>query len=254
MTIQQEQLFELLQEFSKICEDHKLRYFLVGGTLLGAVRHKGFIPWDDDIDVAMPEEDYWRFLSLQEFLPDGLVILTEQTSHRYPFYFSELCNMRVPFISENPSGPAGIYIDIFPIVPSCKPDGKAEFCFNIISVIGYVLQLKTGWTSYKPYKKAYARLCFLLLKKCSIAQLRSLRAWLVKKLEQESTDYCFSPGGGHKGLVEFYPKHWFDAAQFFYFEEKQFPVPIGWDGYLHQLYGEYMILPAICDRESHHKR
>ena len=158
MTSEQKELLSLLQYFSDFCENHGLRYYLVGGTLLGAVRHKGFIPWDDDIDVAMPKKDYEKFLGLRTLLKEGLVLLEENTCSDYPFYFCELCNANVPFFHGNKNGPVGVYIDIFTIEPSRKPDKLSKFCFDVISVIGYVLQVKTGWTKYIPYKKLFAKM------------------------------------------------------------------------------------------------
>lgn len=254
MTTEQEHLLDLLKTFSSICEEHGLQYWLVGGTLLGAVRHQGFIPWDDDIDVAMPEKDYQRFLALKDSLPEWLVLLEEDSSQNYPFHFCELCDTRVVFETGNTSGPAGIYIDIFPLVPSVPPGRMAKFLFNIISVVGYVLQVKTGWTTYTPYKKICARVGFAIMHSFSIQHLKKIRRVLMKWLTEKESIYWFSPGGGHKGLVEFYPQSWFAENEELLFEGTLHPVPIGWDGYLTQLYGNYMILPDISDQKSIHKK
>lgn len=253
MSDEQKKLLELLQNFAQTCKDNDLQFFLVGGTLLGAVRHKGFIPWDDDIDVAMPIEDYNAFLKLRKSLPNGLIIQSEEYDDSYPFFFCKLCDPRTPFLTGNEAGPLGVYIDIFPLVPSCEPCKKASFIFNISTVIGYVLQVKLGWLGFIPYKKTIAKAGFAMLNLLSVKFLKRLRARLLSTLEAQGTDYCFSPGGGHKGLVEFYPKSWFDTAKYMVFEGDKFPVPRGWDGYLKQLYGEYMVLPPEAERYSLHK-
>lgn len=253
MTQEQAHLLELLKTFSAICKKNNLHYYLAGGTLLGAVRHHGFIPWDDDIDILMPVHDYNRFLELEECLPNGIQIQSELHSSNYPFYFCEVCNTKIPFDTQNQNGPSGIYIDIFPLMPSRRPSGFSCFCFNIISEIGYVLQVKTGWTDYIPYKKLYARLGYRFLNLLSQKSLRNLRRRLVKILSKDKKGFCFSPGGGHKGNTEFYPNAWFEKEVLLTFEGQEFPAPCGWDGYLKQLYGNYMVLPDKLHRISAHK-
>ena len=85
-------MFRLLRAFSEICEENGLRYFVVGGTLIGAVRHRGFIPWDDDIDVSMPLDDFRKFTELARELPGSFALQSEETDPRYPFVFAKLCD------------------------------------------------------------------------------------------------------------------------------------------------------------------
>lgn len=253
MMQEQNELFAMFQMFADVCEQNNLRYYLAGGTLLGAVRHQGFIPWDDDIDVMMPVEDYEKFLRLADALPSNMAIMTESACAKYPFYFCELCNLDVPFQSRGQNGPLGIYIDIFPLLPARAPGRMSQLLFDMISVIGYVLQVKTEWTNFVPYKKAYGKLGYFLLNMLSVKRLRRLRQAFIDCLTEDGTKYCFSPGGGHKGNVEFYPKAWFEEPISMNFEGKPFPVPAGWDRYLRQLYGDYMVYPPEAERISHHR-
>ena len=104
----------ILDEFSIFCEENKLNYLLTGGTLIGAVRHKGFIPWDDDIDVAMPRADYERFLS--SFNVEGYRIITPYNNEKYVYPFAKLVNSKTRIIEHTDTdSDLGIYIDIFPI-------------------------------------------------------------------------------------------------------------------------------------------
>lgn len=252
MTLIQTKLLELLLVFAKLCDKYGLKYYLAGGTLLGAVRHHGFIPWDDDIDVMMPFEDYLKFLKLAEKLPEGMVIQSAENDPFYPFLFAKMCDTESPIKTQNEHGPWGTYIDIFPLLPSRCPTKLAIFYFNIISIINYVLQVKCGWTSYIPYKKVSARLGYRLLNTMNMAKLRKLRSNLVKMLSKDDSGYVFSFGGVHKGAIEFFPCKWFESTILLSFAGERFPCISGWDEYLRQLYGDYMVLPPKTDRIAKH--
>ena len=116
--LQQKEL-DLLKEFVKFCELHNLTYFLIGGTLLGAIRHLGFIPWDDDIDVGMPRPDYDRFCELAEKHFVGDIFFQSYRSDKgYPYIFSKLRNSNTTFIEKiyrHVPMNHGVYIDIFPL-------------------------------------------------------------------------------------------------------------------------------------------
>lgn len=118
MTEEQSQMFRLLRAFSEICEENGLRYFVVGGTLIGAVRHRGFIPWDDDIDVSMPLDDFRKFTELARELPGSFALQSEETDPRYPFVFAKLCDTRYAYDTGYDNHPMGVYIDIFPLIPA----------------------------------------------------------------------------------------------------------------------------------------
>ena len=153
MTTEQKQIFRLLCTFRNFCVRNGLQYYLAGGTLLGAVRHQGFIPWDDDADVAMPLRDFLKFQELSGILPDGLTVQSENTDPRYPFLFIKLCDPTMQFETGYGNGPQGVYIDIFPLIPAKTLSMGTRFCFHVAKVIDYVLQVKTGWTKYIPYKR-----------------------------------------------------------------------------------------------------
>lgn len=125
-------LLDLLEVFKKFCNQHGLQFYAQGGTMLGAVRHKGFIPWDDDIDLAMMREDYNQLLKLieTEKLPEPYAFLTPLTDAEYGKGFIRLCNTQTTAISINNSiydYNHGIFIDIFPL--DAIPD--STFLFRI---------------------------------------------------------------------------------------------------------------------------
>ncbi len=123
---------DLLEAFIAVCKKHNLHYMAFGGTLLGAVRHHGFIPWDDDIDVCMLREDYDRFLEIApQELPDGLFLQTALSDPEYPYGFAKLRNSNTACIEKSRvlnhhCTNQGIFIDIFPMDPMYKDPVKRE--------------------------------------------------------------------------------------------------------------------------------
>ena len=111
--------FDILKTFVDICEKNKLRYYLVCGSALGAVKYSGFIPWDDDIDVALPRADYDRFCECaSQFLPQHIFLQNFHTDPEFPHIFSKLRNSNTTFIEKGTSHlniNHGVYIDVFPI-------------------------------------------------------------------------------------------------------------------------------------------
>ena len=111
-------MLKLLRELDRICTKYDIPYWLDGGTLLGAIRHGGFIPWDDDIDVAMLRNDYYRFLEVAKTeLRDDIYLQTRETDSDYPMFFAKLRDKYSTFhepMYERLKCHKGIFLDIFP--------------------------------------------------------------------------------------------------------------------------------------------
>ena len=112
-------MLKLLRVFDDICRKNNLKYWLDGGTLIGAIRHNGFIPWDDDIDVAMLSDDYEKFIEIaQQELPDDVFLQTRKTDKKYPLYITKLRDKYSTYEEQNVARlncHKGIFIDIFPM-------------------------------------------------------------------------------------------------------------------------------------------
>ena len=105
---------DLLQKTADFCESNGLRYFLCGGTLIGAVRHKGYIPWDDDIDIAMPRSDYEKFISIFNRPQNYYQVMSFETNPDYAYAFAKVYDNRTILKELHYKGTIGAYIDVFP--------------------------------------------------------------------------------------------------------------------------------------------
>lgn len=254
MTELQSRLFEILVAFDAICKKENLKYWLVGGTLLGAARHQGFIPWDDDIDVAMPAKDFMRFIRMQNDLPSWLKIQSRAADCFYPYDFINLHRPDIPFDRNGLRAQNGLYMDIFPLVESRVPNRRVLFYFDMRTVMTYVLQVKWNWERSIPYKVWYARLAYRILQLLPAKWVLHLRDRLYKMIAKEGTGELFSPGGSYRNGKEFCPAEWFEKFDELPFEGRMFPVPVGWQKLLSRNYGSnYMDLPPVEQRRSRHK-
>ena len=192
---------------------------------------------------------------MSDELPPGLVIQSEETDSRYPFLFSKLCNINVPFETGMPYGPRGAYIDIFPLMWSGRPNRKNKSLYHLVLIIGYVLQVKSKWCHYIPYKEGLARFVYSAFSLCPAVCLKKLRGFFVRQIcasQKDRTTLC-SIGGAYKAEKEFYPEKWFSNRVLLTFEKDQFWAPIEWEQYLARNYGNYMELPPRNERKTRHK-
>ena len=260
--LQKKQL-EILKQFVRVCEKHNLRYFLVGGTCLGAARHKGFIPWDDDVDVGMPREDYDKFVKLQsEYEGTPYFIQTWQTDPRYCYNFAKLRDSSTTYI-ENYFAlhriNHGIWIDIFPIDGLSLKDNKPREKYkNKILFIWYEVYM-----SYFPQmrRKFHKRTFF---KDLGINILATL-SWILdiahyrrkicerhmRKVPYDKAvlvaNFC-----GTNPKKEAMPKTLFEEFTKLPFEDIEVSVPKDYDAYLTYLFHDWRQLPPEDKRVGHH--
>lgn len=247
---------EILKYIKGICEEHNIKYFLCGGTLLGAVRHKGFIPWDDDIDILLPRNDYMRLISL---LKDGdkYRCLSSYYNSDYYYSFAKVVDTDTVLIEreEYPIKDLGVFIDIFPIdgLPENKKELKTQFnrVLKYRNRLYFSLMVKCLPASVK-WKYGFKYMYWFLMK------IIGWKRWL-KIIERLGTMYKYADSdkvacivSGY-GLKEIMNKSVFEKVIFLEFEGEKFPAPIGYNEYLTSLYGDYMKLPPIEKRVSHHK-
>jgi len=244
---------ELLDEFSSFCDKNNISYFLTAGTLLGAVRHKGFIPWDDDIDVAMPRKDYELFLDIYYNENNYYVVSykSQTISGNHYLNFSRLCKSNT-FYEENNKNPecyTGIFIDIWPFDTSIPFWGS--FQYKTIKFFLQLCRIKTGINpNIKELKYLVGKMiCFFFSKK----NLFNIHKILYLLFNNNKSDYVtfFSALYGFKRETHLY-KNIFPLTKLL-FENNYYNVPNNYDAFLKDLYGDYMTLPPAEKQRVHSK-
>ncbi len=244
---------EIFKGFISVCEKLNLKYYLLGGTLLGAVRHNGFIPWDDDIDVGMPREDYEIFLKKgHALLPDKYFIQTCHTDPEMPINFAKIRDSETTFIEtsiRHLKVNHGLYIDIFPLdLYPCDQKEQKRFSFK-----KKLLDIRIAAAFYQPDKKrslklkaiqAFLHLLFPTYKRAIIAREKLYAS--VKR------GVYLANYGGAWGVKEIVPVEWYGEGVELEFEGLRVIAPTEYDKWLTQVYGDYMTLPPIEKREPHH--
>ncbi len=237
---------EILNEFVRICNEHNLQYYLMGGTLLGAVRHKGFIPWDDDIDVIMPRADYDRFADLcKTSLSPDYFYQAPETDPYYYLTYAKLRKNSTEIYEERfikSKFHKGVFIDIFPLDPCPAPGPVSHLLFNILAVMNYRGQIDSGET-YEPYEEMSGRIGYAVLNLFSPQKLPTVRRKIlrVSKLLSKGA-YIASYSGAYGYRKEVYPSSWFSPGRKILFEQSQYTIPKEAEQVLTRLYGhDYMI-------------
>ena len=249
-------LLELLDEFVRICNENNLTYFLAYGTLLGAVRHKGFIPWDDDVDVAMPRNDFEKFL---DFFDDSYLTNYYVLSYRsqckeskYSIQFAKFLKSGTIFAEiDRPSDSySGIFIDIFPF------DNCIKIFYPLQAVLlKYSLNLfsiKAGIKIRRNKIKIF--LGKIVCRFFSEKFINNLHRKLYLIFNNYKTKYIafFSDDYGKKR--ETHKKDEIFPLVKVFFEGKHYFAPKIYDKYLNTLYGNYMELPPIEKRHTHNPK
>ena len=242
-----------MKEFVAICYRHELRYFLYVGTLLGAVRHKGFIPWDDDVDVVMPVRDYCRFLRIaKKELPKGMTLQYPGCRGDYygpwvRIYLNGTTMMRP--CEAACDMPWGMFIDIYPMIGEAKsPAGKNLQKKLILAACGLLrvdYYRTTGRMSaeYASLKKALFRIP---------RPMRKLMAAICLRLAMRPIEGSRSIGSVDAAPFEgkFAPSDW-EATKMVPFEDGVFCIPANYDPILCRIYGDYMTPPPEHMRHGH---
>jgi lipopolysaccharide cholinephosphotransferase len=246
------QLVELsiLREFVRVCEAHGLRYYIAYGTLLGAVRHHGFIPWDDDIDVTMPRSDYNRLaeLCVTELQP-GFRWQSYKTDRHYPHMFGKLLKGDTVLRhaqEEHLPFQQSVYIDVFPMDGAPGTPWAEAAQRAIIRICRARLNKEI---TRDGRRRRLVQVVRIIPRGFAIAVFEALTR--LTATERSARWVCVAgPYGYHRRR---FPSDWFGPGAVQTFEDLTVIGPLNWDGYLAQLYGDYMTPPPASDQISNHE-
>lgn len=252
----QKVILEIFKHIDEMCRKNSIAYYAIGGTALGAVRHKGFIPWDDDLDIAVPIENFDRFFEIaKKELPDHLTTRLPRDVKRYPLMFGKVIDTRTTFIEDWEIGHKkaykGVYVDIMPL--SGVPDEGAERD-KFINEIKTDIRLNAcrrgmGGSLKRALMKAamLPTLPFTSYSRYSDKLFDAYRSYPFEK--SQYTGYVWHAGIKEDGLI--LPKEYFGEPVDMPFEDTYILCPQMCREYLSQQFGDYMTPPEATARVGH---
>ncbi len=250
--------YAILKEIKKICDRHNIRFFMIGGTLLGAVRHHGIIPWDDDIDIGLLRKDYELFIRYaQSELPPYLKTVNYHTDPNCGEPFTKIMDMRGKMVEKftaSTKAPQGVFVDVFPV--DNAPDSfvrKTVHRFKNYTIRKLIL-LDANYNFRKTGIKKLGYDLLTLYAKCRG------RDSLIKAYEKNAAKYADVPcknvvilGSNYGYEIENIDSEAMAEVKTVPFEDGEYPIPVGYERYLRKVYGDYMQLPPVEKRTNKHK-
>ena len=241
---------QILDRIVQICQDYHLRYCLCAGTCLGAIRHKGYIPWDDDIDVMMPREDFTKFTEITSSENDPDFFLDYYiTNPSYGRNFAKYCKKNTLFIEPN-GLPQSIYVDVFIQDKVPGPEFVAKsFLPAFIHKLDAITTVRREGLKGRNNK---TRIVFWLTKWIPIKRIFKWETRLMTRYEYSDAQYYINYGSAYNLVKETIPICEVEPYEQKVFEGKLYNVPRNWDLYLSSIYGDYMTPPPIEKRMTHY--
>ena len=252
---------EILHTVAEICEEQGLRYALIYGTLIGAVRHKDYIPWDDDVDIMMPRPDYDKLMAyLAENIGNypNLKVFNRDTCKDYPYMITRISDDRyvIDVENEKPYG-MGVFIDIYPydglgktkeesVKYGLKGDRLSSMCYQASREHFAIENTKSTLRKLIKYP------VYLVAKLFGKDYFQKKLEKLARVKPYEESEYIGCVIWLSWGEKDIFPRAWFDETIMMPFGKYEFRVPKEYDKVLRHEYGDYMQLPPEEDRIGHH--
>lgn len=253
----QTRLLEMLKWFHNFCVEHELNYYALGGTMLGAVRHGGFIPWDDDIDIGLPRKDYERFIELMEDSkhPEYELETPNSSAKEYTYCYAKLYDLQTTLIENRKHNiKRGIFLDIFPLDGMGNSEEEAkQYFLTLDRKFKFFLARTTGVRKGRKFFKNAAVVISRLIPEFLVDDKKLLSN--LDMLAAQKDFYKCSYGGNAFGawrFKEIMPREIMGKPRIYPFEDTVIYGAENADAYLTHLYGNWRQLPPLEKRVSHH--
>ena len=246
---------EMLNYIDKVCEETKHKYYLAYGTLLGAIRHKGFIPWDDDIDIYVERSEYKKLLGIlqTESIKDKLPYkILDGNEKNYYYPFAKIINSNTCAKMKDNKTEHGIWIDIFPV--DNVPDNELArqwFVRKNHILRNIIIAITTDFSgANRSLKTNLKRIINFVAQKIGYMKICNYTKNYNKKYQNKKTKYVACLSGAY-GIKEIQKRKVMFTDTKVIFEGKKYSATKYWDEYLRKLYGNYMKIPELKDRKYH---
>lgn len=248
-------MLNILDLIAKVCEENNLHYFLAYGTMLGAVRHHGFIPWDDDIDIYLPRKDYEKLLTLmkeESETSNTWIDVKDQTTENYYYPFAKIVDARTVAKMENNLTEHGIWVDVFPVDNSCDntllANLQIEECAFLRAII---ISMTTDFTADNlGNKRGIKRALRCIAKMVGYKRITNRFIQVSKRYDDSSSDYAMNFFTIYKARDRMKKNILFTEAEYS-FEGHTYVGSKYYDEFLSHMYGDYMKMPPENKRRTH---
>ncbi len=239
-------LTEILDSIDEYCTREGIRYSMAYGTLIGAVRHKGFIPWDDDIDLLMPRPDFKRFIA-GFGREQGARYQCLYQCPEFMHFFAKVCDRRT--VIKQDVYRFGLFVDIFPV--DGKSDDPSEQIENERTLTRYAHRLTLLSSRFNPFNLHQPLFPAIEAHFRGAPYFISGMNGIIGRYPYETASLAGTVSMTRNGTREVFPKTLFESYTTLSFEGRQFQAFKDWKIFLTQQYGDYMTLPPVKDRKSH---
>ncbi len=247
---------EIAAEIKRICEKHRIRYFMIAGTLLGAVRHKGFIPWDEDMDFGMLRADFDRFVETceNELDQEKFFLQTEETDPGYTYAFAKIRlngTRIVEGLSRDAAAHQGIFVDIFPF--DNVPDNRLlrKLHERERYVWKNMLAVKLGYHNGQKRAKSLQKLLGRTAAVLPAGFIRKQKERAFTRYNGRKTQMVVTAEGSYRYYREMIPYRYTQKLCRMPFADTEFFTFAAYDAYLKDMYGDYMQMPSEEQRNKH---